>query len=840
LSFSYLSGVITQTGTDTNLSGLNGLTGVTRTGYVTTGSQSYYIYDIGTNRLDIEGDLTINPEENMFISNAPTGLIPNMAVNVRSGATLTLGVKTTVGTANKYTTGTAFVLTEQGNLNSNGSLHIESGGTLQAFGAIIQNAGPTRVRAGATLTVEDLTLVSCRNANCQFRIEASSSSDVALISITENGMTLNGKTNADSCRLTTSGNVNPFDPDGFIFNFVRAQYQPAAAGYPPQVFLDFDNSKNVDSADFAYAGSGGTGGTQFNGNLVDFRNVARRLRYANANTKGGFCKTTRNVNFNLQDANGTGLNTISYYAVDVNNGSRINFNGFDSTADIVYSGQNAGPILSLTPVVEYMAGESATRYVDSRTNGDDTIQFQFISYVTNITSSSPVLIGLRDLNSVIVNADDSLISEANRTTVDAYNELDTPQKIYDAFKSELVGNYTGQNTTIVGRVGNQIDLDKTATSLIIDATAVSVRDLTGTTATVKASTYTGGAVTTASGTVTTRNGALLNGGTFDCDVNYESGASTTLTNVTVNGILDFNTAGTYTLDGCTINEVTNSSGGAVTLNLLNGSTVTTNTGPSITLQTPRTGTISGLIAGSRIQIYNVTTATELHNSVEAGTSYNYNYSEGTEATAGDIIRLRVTYCSGITAYKNYTSSTVASASGFTIVANQETDEVYANIAIDGSTITKFSADYTNDEVDLVVGTNWTGAEWYAWWVCNLFTESGIRDFFGAVEAQDDTNFLIHNDILSILFDNTTASNVYQSDNRRIYREDEAYPVKDPTTGGGGIDIVWKSRVFAVAVGSGSLTPAQEAILNSKASQTSVDALPSASDNADAVWSKSLP
>ena len=59
MSFSYLSGVITQTGTDTDLGGLNGLTGVTRIGSVTTGIQSYYIYDIGTNRLDIEGDLTI-------------------------------------------------------------------------------------------------------------------------------------------------------------------------------------------------------------------------------------------------------------------------------------------------------------------------------------------------------------------------------------------------------------------------------------------------------------------------------------------------------------------------------------------------------------------------------------------------------------------------------------------------------------------------------------------------------------------------------------------------------------------------------------------------------------
>ena len=168
MAFSQVGSVITQTGTDTDLSGLSGLTGVSVISY----SSRYDIYNIGTNRLDIEGDLTINPENNMFISNAPTAGIPNMAVNVRANATLTLGVKTTVGTAVKYTTGTAMILTEPGSLNTDGSLHVENGGTLEAFGATIQMAGPTRLRSGAYFTCEDLTLVVCRNGSTQFRIEA--------------------------------------------------------------------------------------------------------------------------------------------------------------------------------------------------------------------------------------------------------------------------------------------------------------------------------------------------------------------------------------------------------------------------------------------------------------------------------------------------------------------------------------------------------------------------------------------------------------------------------------------------------------------------------------------
>jgi hypothetical protein len=522
MGFSYSSGVITQTGTDTDLSGLTGLTGVTVTSY----SSRYAVYAIGTNRLDIEGDLTINPEKNMLISNAPTGGVPNMSLNVRNGATLTLGVKTTVGTANKYTTGTAFILAEPGTLNTDGSLNVESGGTLQAFGATIQMAGPARVRSGATLTVEDLTLVNCRGGSCQFRIEASSVSQVALVSITENGMTLNGVASNDSCRLTTNGNNNPFNPDAFIFNFVRAQYQPAAGGYPPQVFLNFDNGNNVDSADFAYAGSGGSPSTQFDGDLVDFRNVARRLRYTNANSAGGFCKTSKNVNFTLQDASGAGISTVSYYAIDVDNGGRINFNGFDSTADIVYSGQNAGPTLALNVTAEFMAGQGTTRFIDSRTNADDTILFQFISYATNITSSSPVLIGLRDLESVVVNATDSLVAESNRATVDAYSELDTPQKVYDRAKSYLTANYVGEAQTIVTRSGNE--LDARALNVVIDATAASAFNLTGTTLTIKASTYTGDMVTT--GTITLANGATFIGTRTDTN------GTTTVTTLNLTGL----------------------------------------------------------------------------------------------------------------------------------------------------------------------------------------------------------------------------------------------------------------------------------------------------------------
>jgi len=56
MSFAYSAGVITQTGTDTDLSGLSGLTGVT-----VLGTSDYVIYHIDSARIDVQGTLTINP-----------------------------------------------------------------------------------------------------------------------------------------------------------------------------------------------------------------------------------------------------------------------------------------------------------------------------------------------------------------------------------------------------------------------------------------------------------------------------------------------------------------------------------------------------------------------------------------------------------------------------------------------------------------------------------------------------------------------------------------------------------------------------------------------------------
>ena len=97
-----------------------------------------------------------------------------------------------------------------------------------------------------------------------------------------------------------------------------------------------------------------------------------------------------------------------------------------------------------------------------------------------------------------------------------------------------------------------------------------------------------------------------------------------LTNVlcTVEGALDFDTPGTYTLNACVVNEVTNSSGGTVTIQN-NGSVITTNTGPNINIVAPPASlTLTGLQPDTEVRVYEAGTANEVAGVENSGTTFS--------------------------------------------------------------------------------------------------------------------------------------------------------------------------------------------------------------------------
>jgi len=269
------------------------------------------------------------------------------------------------------------------------------------------------------------------------------------------------------------------------------------------------------------------------------------------------------------------------------------------------------------------------------------------------------------------------------------------------------------------------------------------------------------------------------------------------------GTFDFfgNTFTGYGADGTTDAALYNNSGGLVTLNLAAGEatpTVRNGAGASTVFDTPSVDiVVSGLTAGSRVQVYNVTQAAEIDNAIEAGTTYTYTVTS--EADDGDIIRIRATYIGKQPFVQN---GVFDDASGVTILASQPEDTIYTAYGKDGSTVTEYAWDGSDVEVDLDdPDGGYDARDLYAWYNYFLTTETGIRDAFGLIEAIDTGNI----EIMNIYIDNLNAASAYPTQNIRIFRTDGEYPQKPTTTGGGGIGFYATGNIFTTVSGSG-VTP----------------------------------
>lgn len=227
--------------------------------------------------------------------------------------------------------------------------------------------------------------------------------------------------------------------------------------------------------------------------------------------------------------------------------------------------------------------------------------------------------------------------------------------------------------------------------------------------------------------------------------------------------------------------------------------------------------ITNIVAGSRLRIYNQTTGVETVNTVVSSTSYTDSYQEGTGYNDGDIVQVYLTKLGK----KEWVVSVIDTSNGFNVLASQVDDDIYTAMGIDGSTVTKFIADYPNNQADIQVAQNFSMAEFYTWWNYNLTTEQGIRQFFGGITAIDEANFRINHTVVNLFLDNTTSTNLVQTDNRRIYRTDGAYPVLPATSGGGGIDIVWRNTILIAETGVSGLTPQESLTLSAIASDSSL-------------------
>ena len=154
-------------------------------------------------------------------------------------------------------------------------------------------------------------------------------------------------------------------------------------------------------------------------------------------------------------------------------------------------------------------------FFDDRTNDDDTIPINVITYLEGIATVNPTMfVGNTPnvpLQLTTALLPDFSITEANRATVDGYNTIDSTLEAYDALKSLLVANYGGEGETIVARSGDT--LDARGFNVVLDPNAPQVRAFDGSTITLRSSTFEGSITTT--GLVTLANGANVSGSVTD-------------------------------------------------------------------------------------------------------------------------------------------------------------------------------------------------------------------------------------------------------------------------------------------------------------------------------------
>ena len=276
-------------------------------------------------------------------------------------------------------------------------------------------------------------------------------------------------------------------------------------------------------------------------------------------------------------------------------------------------------------------------------------------------------------------------------------------------------------------------------------------------------------------------------------------------------------AGTYDLSGVTVPsgytlKLRNDSANNITVTIAAGITTSTSTaGGTITIQQPPTTlTIArpNFLDGTTYVLFNTTQDTELAaGTVSGGAGLSLVLTSGTDYDTDDTLELRAAYVNGDTAKLPIIESLTApsTTSINSAPTTQQAHTVYNAIGIDGSSRTEFSADYSNLEVDIVIAADFFGQNFMAWWVYNEATLNGLRNFIGAYTLIDEGNMRNNTSVLTVRFDNLTASNIKQIDNVRIFADDLSYPVKNPSTGGGAIDINWRVPVQTISV-SGGISP----------------------------------
>lgn len=323
---------ITQSGTDTDPTGLAAMTGVTTidTG---TGNSRRTIYNLGQNQLRIQGTFTHDPDLFEITTPLQQGFI------VQAGAVYNYGIARTVNSQTTYSKGTGLSSTYPGGQFTNFGVHFE-GGTVNWNGGVIKTCSSILTSAASVISNSyDSVWQMWNGGDTQWRAISAAP--------TFNAITMQGITHQILLFMNAGWNA-------LGVKFERCAFQTPAGGGPNRTILNPVFLGNQSLTDII------TNQTVNPQQIITVKNPDRFPVYGKlSNNAYADMPTVQALTLSVTDANNVavGASDVVSYIKDSNNGARLNSTVTNYVNDRTYIASstsggviNMGDILTLAGV----------------------------------------------------------------------------------------------------------------------------------------------------------------------------------------------------------------------------------------------------------------------------------------------------------------------------------------------------------------------------------------------------------------------------------------------------------------------------------------------------------
>ena len=485
MGFNLSGSTITQTGTDTDLSGLSGIAGVT-------------VIDLGVRTIYVSPHRIVNSsgsslswdnqtEELAFTPSAPRD---NVGGTLRVDGTVQIGNFSVTGAYGNSASGIGVGLTlpkAGGNIlswvSNDAAIYVSSGATFNAYGCDIQSIG--------SIFFDDGSFGGLRDCFVSDRVDET----YRLLNYSSETQFINN--NFIGFGLFLFNNPNTFLGNVISDTFIVA--------YGPEINGGFDNFETkLEVRDLLTSVAGDPAVRIIDAPEVKIINpdqgvntkIAGWVSDLGASRNRHYTSIVKEIDLTAIDASGNGVEGAKLFIRDTDNGQRDNIAPFDDTANKEYRATSDSTggfgVIPVTTLIFNNAdgskGFGVPPSFDYRTkgNGLNTIDVFAVAY-----DKLPTLIPDYDVSGIGVGVsaltlvDDTYIVESNKTTVDAYpitislsgNTLTltgdnttlqslTAEQFYDLCKSYLVDNYAGETQTIVSR--NNKSINANSLNVVLD------------------------------------------------------------------------------------------------------------------------------------------------------------------------------------------------------------------------------------------------------------------------------------------------------------------------------------------------------------------------------------